>query len=364
MSKLFALSLLIVFSFKGYATDKDKSCGDLFENIGSSEEVSKHLQNKDKFKQEAIDRTSQSEGGKDFDVSDLEDLSLLGKSSKQKSLRSKGKSKSRNIINLSKKRQEALRKFIYLVTSEKVDYPQIRQLVEEYSFLKKYHFGLSDFHSGGVTLKPIFSDPQSALFDSMNSDHPIDPRYAKWFPNGITALQWFGYTKNYEIFHFLMALGFGYRTLKKPGGESTEHNVLHIAIKRNDIRLAKSILELDGVASTEISGGADPTAGKKPFVDEKTDQKHTPWLLALLRWERTKDMSFLNLIANHHPSIHVSSFYKDQSFTNWDVTEEVAGSNKEILLLRKMMYGDLEKHDLYNKIKQENYNSGLRPPAR
>ena len=411
---------LLLFSINAYATTDDGDddhCRGLFgkmdiEATPSPEEISRHLKKKAEFKEEGVRRMKANKEKnvvpfkKETNVvpfkketntpkkkniksklffSDLKtpsDLRPLKKKQRMpgKKLRVTGEE------NLLQVKNGILLKFLKLVRVERGnrDHKKIESLVKKNKFLKTHYFNPVDFYSKSHTLDPAGINPQADIFGEYvkEFEHPIDERHRHWFPNGVTAFQWFTYQKDIPMLRLLFDIGFEYKGKRKPGGEFTEYNPLHVAIKLGDVSMVKFILTY--VLSNVKYLPEKKRKQRHSFIDEKTYDKKTTWLLALEIWKETEGernvekhmykktrheraTEILRTLSSYRPSVHVKSYYNGQSLSNYDVTQIIAAGNQEILALRDRMIGDIEKLKHYNAVDREKreqygFETGLKKP--
>ena len=141
--------------------------------------------------------------------------------------------------------------------------------------------------------------------DNQAMSEIVKEHQEQWMPVGWSPLQLAAYEKNINQLKFFLNLGFKPRTKKRQGGNSFEHNPLHIAIKMDFKEGAQTILKYIGYMPMH--------SRIRRFVDEKDNNKQTPWVLAIQADMRTRTLRFINIVGRFHPSGYVLSFVKGRS---------------------------------------------------
>ena len=195
------------------------------------------------------------------------------------------------------------------------DTTQIKELVLKHPFLKKVRFPID----------------QSS----------IQKEHQHWMPEGWTPPQMASYLKDLELLSLFLELDFNLRTKKKTGGVSVEDNPLHIAIKRNFLEGAKSILNHVGPVRFGI---------RNRFIDEKTHDKYTTWALTIQHYQKYRELNFINLVGKYQPSGYTESYDKDIPKDGYKLANET-GSSEVIDLASRYLIAP--KYEHYREIKQK-----------
>ena len=222
------------------------------------------------------------------------------------------------------------------------------QAIQNKAFTKKeiLQIFFEHFHNRNIKQieKIVLANPflKKARVPFTNSD--IKKEYHSLVPLGWTPLQMASYLKDLELLNLLLKLDFNLKTQKKQGGISREDNPLHIAIKRNFSKGAESIL--NHVSYVELG------AQKNRFIDEKTQDKNTPWALAIQHYEKYKDSTFIHLIGKYAPSGYVESYSWDGPKDGYKLAQQT-GSQRVIQLANRYLVAP--NYEYYQHIKR---NSG------
>ena len=215
------------------------------------------------------------------------------------------------------KKQALTRKQIkqnFLSAFQSRDIKQLKELVLKQPFLKK-------------TRWPV-------------EQSPVHKEHQNWIAEGWTPLQIASYLKDLELLNLFLELDFNVRTKKKTGGVSIEDNALHIAIKRNFLEGAESLLNHMGFVRF---------GRRNRFIDEKTHDKYTPWALAIQHYEKYGNLDFIRLIGRHQPSGYTESYDSGIPKDGYVLANETRSS--EVIRMANM-YLIAPKYEHYREIKQ------------
>ena len=107
------------------------------------------------------------------------------------------------------------------------------------------------------------------------------------FPEGLNFPVIAVYAYDFQMLDFLLNLGINIRTKKGTGEVSIESNPLHVGIKIDFYSAANRILEHEGHV---------PFGKRNRLIDEKEQNKKTPWALAIEKDMETDKIRFIPLI--------------------------------------------------------------------
>ena len=183
-------------------------------------------------------------------------------------------------------------------------------------------------------IKEILSDLSRARSYTVK----VKPEHVHWFPNGITASQWAAYYGDLYLVDLLLDLGFEYRA-KEFYGEIIEYNPLHVAIKMGYFDIAQLILKKEDLLSRQsLFFPWWNMENSIRLIDEVTNDKQTPWLLALIRWKETGDIKWPQLIASYQPSVEFHSLFEGNFVDNKTAIEKIAKDPSDIKKIREMFF--------------------------
>ena len=185
------------------------------------------------------------------------------------------------VSGLREKKKEQVKGY-FLQVFEKRDMKKIRDLILEYPFLKDARFKDTSFLGA-----------------------KIEPEHRKWCPEGWSPSQLSAYMRDFELLDLLLGLGSNIRTKKGQGGVSVENNPLHISIKRRFKKGVTRVLEQEGDVPL-IQGER-----QNRLVDEQTQDKKTPWVLAVEEDVERDGYEFIEEIGRFGPSAYPESFTKN-----------------------------------------------------
>ena len=212
------------------------------------------------------------------------------------------------------------------------NYQEMIEIVENFPFLKTIRFD------------------HSAL-----PDNPISKEHQKkWMPLGWSPPQVAAYEKDIEKLIFFLELGFNPRTKKRTGGVSLEHNPLHIAIK---------VYFANGVSMTLKHVGFEPMDRdhlRNRFIDEKNNDKQTPWILAIQSDLKIKRTSFTARVARFRPSGYVESFVHGRLVDGYEYAK-MSRVPKIIQIARKSL--EARNYELYRPYREREGESSHRTSA-
>lgn len=204
---------------------------------------------------------------------------------------------------LTKKVKEQV-KTDFLTAFNNDDFRTISELIREYPFLKNVRFDHSDLPDNTISTE--------------------DQReWMQWTPLGWSPLQLTAYTKNVSQLDFFLRQGFNPRTQKR----IAEHNPLHIAIKQDFREGVRVTLKYVGYTPMHFAinenGRTEVSVNKNRFIDEKNNDKQTPWILAIQQDMKIRRTRYTALIGRFRPSGYVQSVVHGKPVDGYEYAEQV-----------------------------------------
>ncbi|MDE0150928.1 MAG: hypothetical protein OXK80_00305 [Bdellovibrionales bacterium] len=203
---------------------------------------------------------------------------------------------------LTKKVKEQIKKD-FLTAFNNDDFLTISELIREYPFLKDVRFDHSDLPDNTISTE--------------------DQReWMQWTPLGWSPLQLAVYTKNISQLEFFLKRKFNPRTQKR----IAEHNPLHIAIKQDFREGVRMILKYVGYIPMHFAinenGRTEISVNKNRFIDEKNNDKQTPWILAIQQDMKIRRTRYTALIGRFRPSGYVQSVVNGKLVDGYEYAEQ------------------------------------------
>ena len=190
----------------------------------------------------------------------------------------------------------------FFLAFKKRNHQQIKKLVNKFPFLKEVRF------------------------ESSFVNRFVEKRHLHWCPEGWSPPQLASYTKDIQILEWLLELDFNIRTKKTIKEGNIEHNPLHISIKRDFKEGAQKILAY-------AHDGHIPSKKRNRFIDEKNQDKETPWAMAVRQDQKKPLPVFMLIVGQYHPSGYVESYDQDGPKDGYEIAEET-GNNIFIRLAK------------------------------
>lgn len=129
-------------------------------------------------------------------------------------------------------------------------------------------------------------------------------------PLGIGLYHFAVIHRNYELLDMLLYLKVNIRTNKMTGGVSLESNALHLAIRQGFLPGVTRIVNTPHLSNDKKTRGF--------FIDEKDNEKQTPFSLAVEQAVKSRRYAILELVAKNSPSGEVEVLSRDAKYAPLD----------------------------------------------
>ena len=163
------------------------------------------------------------------------------------------------------------------------------------------------------------------------------------FPLGVTLPQLAVLASHSKMLDMLLDLGLDIRSKKQVGGVSIEDNPLHIAIKMDNEKMAKRLLDHEGLVPLKKTG-------RKRLIDEKDSGKRTPWALAFEKEGREDRVKWIHILGFYKPSGYVEFVTVNGLKDGYEVAQDTLDKPIIDLAYRFLV---AREYNEYKKIKKD-----------